>query len=26
MLGKGIRQTMFGQSEGYPTACRGWQG
>jgi len=26
MLGKDIRQTMFGQSKGYPTACRGWQG
>jgi len=25
MLGKDIRQTMFGQSKGYPTACRGWQ-
>jgi len=25
MLGKGIRQTMFGQSKGYPTACRGGQ-
>jgi len=25
MLGKSIRQTMFGQSKGYPTACRGWQ-
>jgi len=26
MLGKAIRQTMFGQSKGPPTACRGWQG
>jgi len=26
MLGKAIRQTVFGQSKGYPTACRGWQG
>jgi len=25
-VGKGIRQTTFGQSKGYPTACRGWQG
>jgi len=25
MLGKAIRQTMFGQSKGYPTACKGWQ-
>jgi len=25
MLEKSIRQTMFGQSKGYPTACRGWQ-
>ena len=26
MFGKAIRQTMFGQSKGYPTACRGGQG
>jgi len=26
MFGKAIRQTMFGQSKGYPTACRSWQG
>jgi len=26
MLGKAIRQTMFGQSKGYPTACMGSQG
>jgi len=26
MLGKAIRQTMFGQSKGYTRACRGWQG
>ena len=26
MLGKAIRQMMFGQSKGYPTACRGIQG
>ena len=26
MLGKGIRQTMFRQSKGYPTVCRGCQG
>jgi len=26
ITGKSIRQTMFGQSKGYPTACRGWQG
>jgi len=25
MLGKSIRQTMFGQSKVYPTAWRGWQ-
>jgi len=22
MFGKAIRQTMFGQSKGYPTTCR----
>jgi len=26
MSGKDIRQTMFGQSKGYPTAYTGWQG
>jgi len=26
MVGKSIRQTMFRQSKGYPTAYRGWQG
>jgi len=26
MFGKAIRQTMLGQSKGYPTACRSWQG
>jgi len=25
ILGKAIGQTMFGQSKGYPTACRVWQ-
>jgi len=25
MLEKGIRQTMFRQSKGYPIACWGWQ-
>jgi len=25
MFGKAIRQTMFGQSKGYPTTCRSWQ-
>jgi len=24
-VGKSTRQTMFGQSKGYPTACKGWQ-
>jgi len=25
MFGLAIRQTMFGQSKGYPITCRSWQ-